>query len=368
MRRNLILFEILILAAALSYNPQHSVQELRPPRTRFVSISERYPNSPEWVTGHIKTLAITRDGTVWVGSDSLRQGLHRTTDGGATWETVTRQDGLPSDQITALTTGPGDALWVGTDCGLVQTRDGGETWSSFAVLPRLERPHIRNVAVGADGTVWVITKSDIVFSQDGGIHWHASGREAHNPPWPSYWPLAVDANGTAYYASPNNEVAVHEPDGEFCGVDSDHLVCVVVTTAVCQFGGVHTYSPQEKEWKWTGISTDGSICADIYDLAVTPDGTLWVADFDSFYVVEGRGYRASWKSLSGRAMSIGPASDGGVWAGQYGFVVHYWRDDKSILTGPGISGLPCSLINVIAEAPDGTIWVGTDAGLYTAQP
>jgi hypothetical protein len=69
------------------------------------------------------------DSTVWIATDN---GLHLTTDWGASWRVLTMQDGLPGDEVNTVEV-VGDVVWVGTSDGLAWTEDDGGTWDVLLV-------------------------------------------------------------------------------------------------------------------------------------------------------------------------------------------------------------------------------------------
>ena len=211
-------------------------------------------------------------------------------------------------------------------------------------------PHVLNVATGADGTIWVVTGEDTYFSQDEGMSWHSTGVRGS-----SRQRSAVDSNGTLYTGSRANKY--------YAWGDEDAYVIVI--TESCQTGAVvSSYSPSQERWNKFFPQKDG--CLDVFDIVVTPDGTRWIADSIFITVLEGSSERTRWIVLKGEhAKRLGSARDGGIWGGVNEQITHYRRENEDFLKGRTISGLPvCALINTIVDAPNGTLWVGTDAGLY----
>jgi len=123
-------------------------------------------------------------------------GLQRTTDGGATWETVLDA----GDRVTSVTVSPRDAdvVWAGTEPSAVyRSADGGETWTEkpglteldsaarWSFPPRPDTHHVRWLALAPDDPEQVyaaIEAGAFVRSPDGGETWvdHPDGARRDN--------------------------------------------------------------------------------------------------------------------------------------------------------------------------------------------
>ena len=131
---------------------------------------------------------------VFVGSSDA--GLQRTTNGGATWETVLDA----GERVTSVTVSPHDAgvVWAGTEPSAVyRSTDGGETWTEkpglteldsaarWSFPPRPHTHHVRWLALAPDDPEQVfaaIEAGAFVRSPDGGETWvdHPDGAQRDN--------------------------------------------------------------------------------------------------------------------------------------------------------------------------------------------
>ncbi|MEW5869351.1 MAG: two-component regulator propeller domain-containing protein [Chloroflexota bacterium] len=112
----------------------------------------------------VTALALGWDDDIWVTTegDGVYRLNHRFEVENTTWQHYTTQDsGLASDQVLAITAGPGGTLWFGTARGL-STWDGVD-W---------ERPHLPDVAETAPVTAFL-------EDSQGGMWAGAGGRVAH---------------------------------------------------------------------------------------------------------------------------------------------------------------------------------------------
>ncbi|EMA19705.1 WD40/YVTN/BNR-like repeat-containing protein [Haloarcula argentinensis] len=133
-------------------------------------------------------------GRAFVGTSDA--GLQRTTDGGATWETVLDA----GDRVMSVTVSQHDAdvVWAGTEPSAVyRSADGGETWterpgltdldsaSRWAFPPRPHSHHVRWLALAPDDPERVyaaIEAGAFVHSPNGGETWvdHPDGARRDN--------------------------------------------------------------------------------------------------------------------------------------------------------------------------------------------
>jgi photosystem II stability/assembly factor-like uncharacterized protein len=118
-----------------------------------------------------------------VGTDLLAAtdaGLHRSTDGGDTWNAVDAE-GLPEGELVFLGAAGGEAvLGFVHGAGLLRSVDGGTTWASVArppVQPLISALNPRGrvvpqaTAVADDGTVWMAAVGGLHSSDDAGDTW-----------------------------------------------------------------------------------------------------------------------------------------------------------------------------------------------------
>lgn len=98
---------------------------------------------------HVTSLEVGGDGNVWAGT--LGGGLAR--HDGKTWRNYTTRDGLPSDQVTALSFDPKGRLWIGTRSGLAVLSSG--KFQIMGTAQGLLGDNVYSVAATRDGDVWV---------------------------------------------------------------------------------------------------------------------------------------------------------------------------------------------------------------------
>ncbi|MCE7935789.1 MAG: hypothetical protein DYG96_14525 [Chlorobi bacterium CHB2] len=148
--------------------------EQSPDGSGFVSYRSPFPRTYRY-------LAIDRNGTKWLGADgSLSlQGLQWFRDTGSTpatnrgiWGIITTNDGLPSNQQSALLVDPDGEVWIGTPSGLVVLVNPSFMLNrgrpTFRTVRALRDVGIRAIAVDALNRKWVGTDQGVyLMSLDG---------------------------------------------------------------------------------------------------------------------------------------------------------------------------------------------------------
>ncbi len=91
-------------------------------------------------------------------SDSEDRSTSRQVEG---WTTFTVDDGLPSNTIDALATGPDGTVWVGTPMGVARRGPGQVAFDSFTEQNALPSNGVMAVLVASDGTTWIGTRGGV---------------------------------------------------------------------------------------------------------------------------------------------------------------------------------------------------------------
>ena len=122
-------------------------------------------------TGPAKVHAIYHDskGTLWFGG---QLGLMRST--GRRVTEVKAEAGFPGGEVTVMTGGANDELWLGTAQGFV-LRDADGRLETIATPGDLSYSRVSSILVTAANQVWVTTLGSGLFLYDG-VRWHRFGR------------------------------------------------------------------------------------------------------------------------------------------------------------------------------------------------
>ena len=162
------------VATALYSNPAPNVG-------RWISIGPRrmtdsgrhgypWPDS----TGRLSAIAIVPNdpNTIYVGAKS--SGVWKTTNGGATWRSLT--DSLPTLSVAALALDPANAnrvFMVSGNDGVFRSSDGGTSWSQISTTNLNAIVHGGKLLISPANSnlLFVVTSAGVQRSTDGGVTW-----------------------------------------------------------------------------------------------------------------------------------------------------------------------------------------------------
>ncbi|MBT8164463.1 MAG: hypothetical protein HKO82_08955 [Acidimicrobiia bacterium] len=267
--------------------------------------------------------------------------------------TVTTYGPLPEavtvdpEQIGVVMTGDeasgiavaGGAMWVSTELGVVRWNledRSGELFAAGDGLPFSEGES-GDVAVAPNGTVWAYSWNQDLAYFDGTGWSEPDGYDERC--------LSLEACSgpiTAMAVLPDNSLSLAvgpEMLLEYDGTDWD-----VVTVTPSEIHGGNAWAT---------------------DMAVAPDGTLWVASWEELLSFDGEvwsRFTAVDGLPSGRINSVAAAPNGDVWVGTQnslrgdpsGGVGRY--DGTSWTVFDESSGLHSNAVTALAVGPDGTAW------------
>lgn len=275
----------------------------------------------------VTTVAVTPDGAVWYGfglrtwPPSGGGGAIRVHSGETTLYGT--QEGLPDDNVQLLKVAPDGTLWAAAGCHVV--RFDGQVWQSIGPVCTRVKGLVLDMAFAPDGTLWMAGTAGLVqYDRQTGTmrdQLDLSLGLAHS--------LVVGADGTIWMSGWTGSLGsyyVGRFDGsEWTTFDTTELFDDIVTRVVVgpdgllwcatPYHGVVRYDGHT----WKEFTTADDLPSNrIVDIAVAPDGMIWVLTDRGLAHLQGE----QWRAVDG--------------------------------TPPGAK--------VIAFAPDGTTWVGTDRG------
>lgn len=313
--------------------------------------------------GIVISLAVTRDGRIWLGTQD--NGLSRISQGHISKLAEESDD----SKIKTLLPAVNGALWIGTDHGL-QHWDGKSLTVEELATPvgqlqilAMARDHNGNVWIGADhgivrialsgaisvdqlkpgpgsevtaiyedrdGSLWLGGPQGIERLRDGMFSTFSA---AQGLPADSNGPIYVDSDGWTWSA-PLSGGLYRMRDGRVSQITIDGLDHDVVYSIS---GG--------KDEVWVGRQSGGL--------------TVLTANGDSFTA---RTYTRADGLAQDSVYSIHRNSDGTVWAGTVSAGLSRLADGK-FTNFSEAQGLPTNTISSIVEGFDGTMWLATPAGL-----
>ena len=317
------------------------------------------------------SIAAAPDGTIWAGS---RFGASRFENG--TW-TTHRPDQRPINCAVVAADGGGN-LWCGDPDATGVARFDGTGWAIVADADGEVPSGVSALGVAPDGALWVGTVSNGVyrlrenqwvefgeegprgrvtsfaFEDDGGV-WTATFGDGSFLFDGETWIQYTTADGL-----PDNRVWSMDvaPDGgAWAGVGGDSSA-----VRVARFDG-ETWSEFGTDTTLTGNPSAGG------SVAVAENGVVWAGTTAGLFRLDENWENWSHRSIQGEGparnlvTAVTTGSDGSLWVGS--------AAGLSQLTGSrwinvdSTDGLAADHVLSLATAPDGAVWAGTSAGLST---
>lgn len=318
----------------------------------MIEIADSAVSSADWVTytiseglpdNWIRALAIAPDGAVWAGTES---GLARYN--GEVWAAYVTEDGIPgNDGVRELAFATDGTLWLSTEDNSTHygvTRFDGESWRTYGAVDGLAGDYVTSIVATPDGAMWFGTSCGVSrFYQEDWLTYTTKDGLACN--WVNA--IATATDGSLWL-------------GTECGVsryDGERWVNYAVDNSE-----VRAIAAINNEAAWIGTTSEGVIYlqggnwtvhlpgSNVSSMAIAPDGTLWVGTMTLSYNV-GHGNMRTDPDSGGLYHFKGKDSFANIWT-------TYSKKD----------GLASNRILVLTVAPDGTVWIGTDAGISRYNP
>ena len=276
-------------------------------------------------TVYVRALAVEpARGTLWVGTSA---GLNEVDlASGKLRATLTRRDGLASEQVFALAVDSQGYKWIGTSAGGVSRyRDG--SFKTYFPMHGLADYRVFSVAQDARGAVWMGTLAGASRLDRASGRFATYAKELVNQ-W--VYGIAVDAKGRVWFATE---------------------------------GGASMFDG--KSWQaWTQADGLGAARAErgnyILSIHAAKDGSIWAGTWGGGVARFEGGRWASLTTQDGLAgnivYSMAQEADGTLWLGTDGGLSSY-DGAKFTNLGPR-EGLPGPNVFALAAAPKGEIWTG----------
>lgn len=323
--------------------------------------------------------------TVWVGTYG---GLAKLNAGSSSFETFQHDPEDPSslsdNVVIAITRGPDDRLWVGTQNGLNRMTDDGQ-------FERIDTPDpiIRDLFVDSTGTLWIGTLaglarwnpvSDRVEVVEGIESPYIMSIDELEPGILvlGTWELGDAIGGVAAYEIGTGEIwrrrfSTNTIYSVLAGSDG-------TVWAGSWGGGLFAITADGQIFEFTPETEENLRDPVIYSLFEDRAGLIWVGtNGGGIHLLSPRqrNFRAYRhepdrpRSIpSGRVTEILRSGNGTLWVGTYGGGAARLApgSDRWQRYSEQNSGLLNNIVNEIFEDHDGTIWIGTNGGLQRFDP
>jgi signal transduction histidine kinase/ligand-binding sensor domain-containing protein/CheY-like chemotaxis protein/HPt (histidine-containing phosphotransfer) domain-containing protein len=236
------------------------------------------------------------------------------------------KDGLPHENVYAITQTPDGYLWLATQVGLCRF-DGVRFRLVGDDQPILKQKQVRSLYLGGDGTLWLGTNGAGLVAYKDGQFWGYGSR--------------------LFLPGDNLESVCEDPDGD--------LWLSVPGRGVWSL----------KQWQKRAYTRKDGLPSDSVDhIRATQDGSLWMSTDQGLYrlrdkrvtrfsTAEGLPCNFVRALHEGRDGSLWICSDGGLTRYKSGRFTTYTTRD----------GLPNNATRAVADGRGGTLWVATLGGL-----
>lgn len=316
--------------------------------------------------GTVRALAREADGTLWVGTTG--GGLHSLAPGAEQFVHHRRANGaLPDDRVQSLRVDRQGTLWVGTWRGLVRKLRGSPRFEpvfSDAGGDTLAGRQVSMLGEGPDGRLWVGTREgDLALIDPASGQGRWLERAAATAEAGGGGAIAAGPGGSASFVVANErEVWI----GRDRGLDLRDAGT----------GALHKRLQRSLNKPW------GLAGHNVVALLRDASGQIWVGSYGGglqrhspsagLWVRRGEGPPGS-AFEEGDVRSLHQLSHGAtrgeVWAGTPAGALIVFDDQlrlrQQILPGSdGARQFAGGLVGAITQAADGTVWVGSDSGIY----
>lgn len=353
----------------------------------------------------IRALAEDRDGSIWAGSEGGGLDHFDLKSGSVSHYLHSSQPGsLPDDRVQALLIGRAGDLWVGTWAGLSRLKAGGERFEpvvSNGGRASLAGRIVEALFQASDGRIWVGTQQGdlaIVDPSTGKVLLLDFAEDIANHGAVS---SLVEAPGGRMWVGRSTGIDLHDVAGgrlvqrlrhdlrKRWGLAGNEVTALIRDQAgliwVGGFGvGLQRHDPNNRSIWLRGADPqpDSPFSeADVRSLLQLDNGEIWAATHKGGVAVMDKLLRvtgAIWPRTPGqinatgkspklppvRVEAMAQAREGTVWLGSDSMLYQFSRDHRQLQTLPHGGGLTRRLL----AGSDGTLWVATQDGVYFLRP
>ena len=273
------------------------------------------------------------------------------------------EDGLPQNQIQAITQTTEGYLWVGTSGGLVRF-DGVR----FVVFDRSNTPALREDSIlslcpATDGTLWIGTEGGGLVAMKSGVFRNFSQAEGLANGFVRA--ITQDRAGNLWVGTDRGFFRFDR--GRLLRLDARDGVPIMPVRAIYQDRAGTIWVSSSGLFSMHGdlpVRSPGSYAYvnDIQTILETPDGALWLAAVSGVHRLVRGAVKNDPQLESISAKTILRDQEGNLWIGTYGQGL--LRLAQGVLTTyRAPETLPANTVLTVFEDRERNLWVGTQDGL-----
>ncbi len=282
------------------------------------------------------------------------------------WRTFDPFDGAIGNWFWTATQTPDNAIWFGTDQGVLRY-DG--IWRAYGEADGLPSGSVRTLLVDRNGRLWATTRQGVAYLD--GERWVLES-ETQGLTEQAFLSLVELPDGTLWAGSVDGLFARNAATGTWepiAGVPVRQIDALTVTAdgRIWLASANRLWRWQDGHWQEVSLVVEGSpLASRITALAPAGDGSLWLA-------TSGQGvghltpqgvhwYDRRHGLPEDNVLSLLVTRRGEVWAGTNGGGVGYWHEG-SWSQLDFTDGLAANFVTTVFQDRDDMMWFGTVAGI-----
>ena len=264
-----------------------------------------------------------REGNILIGTNENGLSIFK----GEQFISFQPEDGLLSEQVTAISEDNQNNIWIGSPNGLCKYNLSSRRIKSIPLAKHAINSEVIGIKKAPDGTVWIATKEDGIYS--------------YNP---------LDKS-IGYNSGFNSVVVRHGKTVTSLEIDQDGHVWAATV------GGLFYLEPENNAYNQIIM---GEISCLYYDSKKTMwvgtrgKGIITVKETDFFPIDQ---------LAKTNALCFTEDTEGNIWIGTEGQGIAVFTPDSLVIKYKTKHGLLSDLVSALTTDKDGNIWIGTNKGL-----